>query len=97
FEDNPHLRDAPGYESIADALYQTNAKADGTFELVVFPGRGVIGAWQRDYLSGVGAEAIEGLLAGPEGFERRVALDPPAPPGADFTPVPEASGAFSPT
>jgi RNA polymerase sigma factor (sigma-70 family) len=52
FKDNPHRKDAPGFQP------WNNTKDDGTFQFVGLPGRGVIGARGLPvrYLVGVGSE-----------------------------------------
>jgi RNA polymerase sigma factor (sigma-70 family) len=59
FEDNPNLKEVPAWTT---AYLESNA-ADGSFELVGLPGRGLIGAlaWDSRYRRGVGAEKVRGL------------------------------------
>jgi hypothetical protein len=64
FNDNPHLRDAPG---LTRARYSLKSnRPDGTFTVVGLPGRGIVTArvlhYQPGprYLTGVGAEKIKG-------------------------------------
>jgi RNA polymerase sigma factor (sigma-70 family) len=58
FEDNPHHKDAPHFtnENYLDT------PADGSFEVVAFPGRGLLAArgWSDHYRIGVGADRIAG-------------------------------------
>jgi RNA polymerase sigma factor (sigma-70 family) len=55
FADNPDRKDAPGFEP------RLHTKADGTFQFIGLPGRGVIGArgFQDKYLVGVGSEKFK--------------------------------------
>jgi hypothetical protein len=61
--DNPHGKDAPGFQtSRTPAVYSA---ADGSFTLVGLPGRGIVaaralGSAQGRYLTGSGAEDIKG-------------------------------------
>jgi hypothetical protein len=58
FTDNAHRREAPSYA--ADHYLQTDE--DGSFQLVAFPGRGLLAArgWSDHYRMGVGTEKIQG-------------------------------------
>jgi protocatechuate 3,4-dioxygenase beta subunit len=57
FADNPHRLEAPGFDS--DRL---QTKADGSFEFVGLPGRGLVcaSAWEDRYLTAAGASQIKG-------------------------------------
>ncbi len=58
FSDNPHHAEAPGWAT--DHYLQT--ADDGSFQLVAFPGRGLLSArgWNDHYRMGVGANEIKG-------------------------------------
>jgi hypothetical protein len=61
FDDNPHVREFPGFRSSGLARSFT---FNGQYEAVALPGRGIIGIcaarWLDRYRRSVGAEAIEG-------------------------------------
>jgi RNA polymerase sigma factor (sigma-70 family) len=61
FEDNPNVAGFPGYPGSHGA--QANLDADGRFEVVTPPGRGIIACRSKDsrYRGGVRSEAIKGL------------------------------------
>jgi RNA polymerase sigma factor (sigma-70 family) len=58
FADNPRVAQAPGF--VTDHYLQT--AEDGSFQLVAFPGRGLLAArgWNDHYRMGVGTDRIEG-------------------------------------
>jgi RNA polymerase sigma factor (sigma-70 family) len=66
FEDNPHHKDVPHFTT-EDYL---DTPVDGSFQLVAFPGRGLLAArgWNDHYRLSVGADRIEGK--DPQGFFR---------------------------
>ena len=61
FNDNPHLRDFPGFKSSGLAR---SFVVNGRYEVVALPGRGIIGVqaagWLNHSRRSVGAEAIKG-------------------------------------
>jgi protocatechuate 3,4-dioxygenase beta subunit len=61
-EDNPHMKDYPRYGTINVGM-PFRAGEDGSFEIVVIPGRGILGArfGNETYRLGVGIEKIQGL------------------------------------
>jgi RNA polymerase sigma factor (sigma-70 family) len=61
-EDNPHLKDYPRYDTV-NVGDPFRAGEDGAFEIVVMPGRGILGArfGNETYRLGVGIEKIQGL------------------------------------
>jgi hypothetical protein len=69
FSDNLAYKDYPGYDTGESRI--SNAAADGTFELVTLPGRGIITARLDDtaYLEARGYESIKGYDKATMGFD----------------------------
>jgi hypothetical protein len=69
-EDNPHLKSYPAYGTLRASM-PSRTEADGTFQLVVMPGRGVIGArvGNEHYRLGMGVEKLAGLQMRNGGME----------------------------
>jgi RNA polymerase sigma factor (sigma-70 family) len=69
FNDNPHLREFPGFKSSGLAR---SFVVNGRYEIVALPGRGIIGVlaagWLNRYRRSVGAEAIKGYNPQLTGF-----------------------------
>ena len=72
-EDNPHFKDYPHYGTVRMAM-PFRANENGEYEIVVIPGRGILGArfGNETYRLGVGIEKIKGLkMALPGMFRAR--------------------------
>ncbi len=61
-EDNPHLKDYPGYGTVRVGM-PFHADENGEFQIAVIPGRGIVGARSGSdtYRLGVGFDKIKGL------------------------------------
>jgi RNA polymerase sigma factor (sigma-70 family) len=67
--DNPHLKDYPGYGTVAVGM-PFYADENGEYKIAVIPGRGIVGArfGNATYRVGVGMDKIKGLKTGPFGM-----------------------------
>jgi RNA polymerase sigma factor (sigma-70 family) len=67
FQDNPHLKEAPGFAQSFDASPSV-VDENGEFRMVVLPGKGLLAAqgWieGRSFLRGVGADKVDGPREG---------------------------------
>jgi hypothetical protein len=60
-EDNPHLKDYPGYGTLR-FMRPLHTDEIGAFQIAVIPGRGILGAWAPGpYRIGAGLDSIKGL------------------------------------
>jgi hypothetical protein len=77
FADNPRVKDYAGFAGSDPPSAPVGA--DGRFEVVALPGRGLVvaGSFSRAYFPGVGAEKIEGLVK-----------EPGSPAGGSFPTLP---------